>query len=72
MSWSAAGVAETLSPKRASVKREKMTDADESGRAGKSGENSEEAELLGTVADQHILGLLIVVQHHLVGLAADS
>src|SRR5258708_37458427 len=35
-------------------------------------ENSEETELLGTVADQHVLGLLIVVEHHLVGFAADA
>src|SRR5947207_4836976 len=71
MSRSAAGVAETLSSKRASVKRRKVTDADENGRAGKSWENSEEAELLGAVADQHVLGLLVVVEHHLVGFAAD-
>src|SRR5450759_2597521 len=49
-----------------------MTDADESVRVGKSWENSEEAELLGAVADQHILGLLVVVEHHLVGFAADA
>src|ERR1700683_1434465 len=34
--------------------------------------NSEEPELLGAVADQQVLGLLIMVQHHLVGLAADA
>src|SRR5690242_9898859 len=33
---------------------------------------SEEAELLGAVADQHVLGLLVVVEHHLVRLAADA
>src|SRR5215471_9171340 len=32
----------------------------------------EEAEGLRRVADQEILGLLVVVQHHLVGLAADA
>src|SRR6267142_269750 len=72
MSRSAAGVAETLSSKSASLKRKKVTDADENNRVGKSWENSEEAELLGTVADQHVFGLLIVVEHHLVGLAADA
>src|SRR5712691_904027 len=53
------------------------TDADESDRVGMSlGEqnsgDSEEAELLGAVADQHVLGLLVVVEHHLVGFAADA
>src|SRR6202044_4040740 len=33
---------------------------------------SEEAELLRAVADQHVLGLLIVIEHHLVVLAADA
>src|SRR5581483_8260020 len=33
---------------------------------------SEEAELLLAVADQHVLGLLIVVEHHPVGLASDA
>src|SRR5690349_9634139 len=33
---------------------------------------SEEAELLRAVTDQEILGLLIVIQHHLVGLATDA
>src|SRR5882757_5065877 len=32
----------------------------------------EEAELLRGVADQQVLGLLVVVQHHLVVLAADT
>src|SRR6266536_1625129 len=32
----------------------------------------EEAELLRAVADQEVLGLLIVIEHHLVGLAADT
>jgi hypothetical protein len=32
----------------------------------------EEAELLGTVADQHVLGLLIMIQHHPVVLTADA
>src|SRR5271166_5658957 len=72
MSLRAAGVAETLSSKGSLRGEQEMTDADKSDRAGKSGENSEEAELLGAVADQHILGLLVVVEHHLVGLAADA
>src|SRR5271154_4652969 len=33
---------------------------------------SEEAELLRAVADQHVLGLLIVIKHHLVVFAADA
>ena len=33
---------------------------------------SEEAELLRAVADQQVLGLLVVVEHHLVVLAADA
>ncbi len=33
---------------------------------------SEEAERLGRVADQQVLGLLIVVEHHLVGFAPDA
>ena len=33
---------------------------------------SEEAELLRAVADEQVLGLLVVIQHHLVGLAADT
>src|SRR5450432_182471 len=33
---------------------------------------SEEPELLRAVTDQHVLGLLVVVEHHLVGLAADA
>src|SRR3954469_18822429 len=33
---------------------------------------SEEAQLLRAVADQQVLGLLVVIQHHLVGLAADT
>src|SRR5579872_5627771 len=33
---------------------------------------SKEAELLWAVADQEILGLLIVIEHHLVVLAADA
>src|SRR6218665_3638351 len=36
------------------------------------GPGSEEAERLGRVADQHVLGLLVVVEHHLVRLAADA
>ena len=32
----------------------------------------EEAKLLWAVADQQILGLLIVVEHHLVGFAPDT
>src|SRR5450631_1028539 len=54
-----------------------MTDADESVRVGKSWENkawenSEEAELLGAIADQQVLGLLVMVEHHLVGFSADA
>src|SRR5258708_27155375 len=36
------------------------------------GRTSEEAQLVLAVADQQVLGLLVVVQHHLVGLAADA
>ncbi len=32
----------------------------------------EEPKLVGVVADQHVLGLLIVVEHHLVRLAPDA
>ena len=32
----------------------------------------EEAQRLGVVAHQQVLGLLVVVEHHLVGLAADA
>src|SRR3977135_4365702 len=32
----------------------------------------EEAELLGRVADQQVLGLLVVLEHHLVVLPADT
>src|SRR5215475_539233 len=49
-----------------------MTDADQNDRAGKSWENSEKAELLGAVAHQHVLRLLIVIEHHLVGFAPDT
>jgi hypothetical protein len=35
-------------------------------------ENLEEAELLRAVADQHVLRLLVVIQHHLVGFAANT
>src|SRR5712691_7449047 len=33
---------------------------------------SEEAELLRAVADQQVLGLLVVIEHHLVGFATDT
>src|SRR5690348_11298649 len=33
---------------------------------------SEEAELFRTVADQHVLRLLVVIEHHLVSLAANT
>src|SRR3974390_3719866 len=33
---------------------------------------SEEAELLRAVAGQHVLGLWVVIEHHLVGLAAHA
>src|SRR5689334_22960224 len=33
---------------------------------------SEEAELLGGVAHQEVLGLLVMIQHHLVVLPADA
>src|SRR3984957_6726055 len=36
------------------------------------GGRSEEAELLRAVADQHVLGLLIMIEHHLVVFAADA
>src|SRR5215470_14775623 len=49
-----------------------MTDAGEDDRAGKSWENSEKAELLRAVAHQHVLRLLIVIEHHLVGFATDT
>src|SRR5271156_6783327 len=32
----------------------------------------EEPERLGAVADQHVLGVLIVIEHHLVVFAADA
>jgi hypothetical protein len=32
---------------------------------------SEDAELLGAGADQHVLGVLIVIEHHLVVFAPD-
>ena len=32
----------------------------------------EEAELVFAVADQKVLGLLVVVEHHLVSLATDT
>src|SRR5579863_4616972 len=32
----------------------------------------EEAELLRAVADQHVLGLLIVIEHHAMSFAADA
>src|ERR1700734_4362449 len=40
--------------------------------AAVSARRSEEAELLRAVADQHVLGLLIVIEHHLVVFAADA
>src|SRR6516165_3733063 len=55
-----------------SLLRTRKADADKTDRVGKSWENSEEAELLGAIADQHVLRLLIVIEHHLVGLAADA
>src|SRR5271156_3651512 len=33
---------------------------------------SEEAQRLGAVAHQHVLGLLVVIEHHLVRLASDA
>ena len=33
---------------------------------------SEKAHRLGAITDQHVLGLLIVVQHHLMVLAANA
>src|ERR671913_1734995 len=39
---------------------------------GTADDMSEEPELLRAIADQQILGLLIVRQHHLVVLAADA
>src|SRR5688500_11253240 len=38
----------------------------------KAGGRSEESERVGRVADRHVLGLLVVIQHHLVRLAADA
>ncbi len=38
---------------------------------GQRGE-SEEPERIGAVADQHVLGLLVVIQHHLVGFTANT
>src|ERR1700691_250579 len=35
-------------------------------------ESSEESKRLGGIADQHVLGLLVMVQHHLVRLAPDA
>src|SRR5262245_3212821 len=34
--------------------------------------SSEEAELVRVVAHEQVLGLLVVLEHHLVGLAADA
>src|SRR5262245_36275847 len=34
--------------------------------------NSEEAKRPGRIADQDVLGLLVVIEHHLVGLAPDA
>ena len=45
---------------------------EKSRRAAGLGRRSEEAELLRAVADQEVLGLLVVIEHHLVGLAADA
>ena len=45
---------------------------DESHRAANALPASEESELLWAVADQEILGLLVMVEHHLVGLAANA
>src|SRR5271166_5401539 len=50
--------------------REKKTRAEANLRPRVSG--SEEAERLRRVADEEVLGLLIVVKHHLVGLAPDA
>src|SRR6516225_11676047 len=71
MSRSAAGVAETLSSKNPLL-RSRKADADKTDRVGKSWENSEEAELLGAVADQHVLRLLVVIEHHLVSFSTNA
>jgi hypothetical protein len=42
------------------------------GPAGSEGEWLEESELLGAVTDQHVLGLLVVIEHHAVILAPDA
>src|SRR5262245_32731137 len=42
------------------------------GAGHRGGCGSEEAQRAFAVADQHVLGLLVVVEHHLVGLAADA
>src|SRR5438445_9396211 len=69
MSASAAGVAVTFSSNNASdEKRPARTKAT----APVVRENLEEAELLRAVANQHVLGLLVVIEHHLVRLAADA
>src|SRR5437660_11158652 len=49
-----------------------MPGAGKRARVGKSWGESEEAELLGAVADQHVLRLLVVVEHHLVRFSADA
>src|SRR5205807_8256943 len=49
-----------------------MSGTDASGPRRSPYESSEEAELLRAVADQHVLGLLIVVEHHLVGFASHA
>src|ERR1700692_1221800 len=72
MSRSAAGVAETLFSKERLRQEQKITGADENDRVGESGESSKEAKLLGTVAYQHVLGLLVVVEHHLMVFPADA
>src|SRR5580700_3797851 len=67
MRSSASGVAVTVAMSRAPVMAT-VRDA----RAAAVLRRSEEAELLRAVADQHVLRLLIVIEHHLVVLAADA
>ena len=55
------------------VLAEQLLDQRERGRSGGDALHaSEEPELLRAVADEQILGLLVVVEHHLVILAADA
>src|SRR5215475_12131398 len=72
MSRSAAGVAETLSSKNPSLRTRNNRRGRRTTAPASLGENSEKAQLLGAVAHQHVLRLLIVIEHHLMGFATDT